>query len=294
MEFRTRPLRLRSRRQFCVCVLACILLPAAAQSQNAPISNAIGLEQQENFLKKARIVKARSAKAGITGTSRATLREGPLEHDASIQCIDFHKAVFQTIGGTELNFKDSYKFNIAAYRLALLLGLDNVPPSVERSYERQRAAFTWWIDDVMFDEKERQEKKIEPPDKVDWNYQVGIVRVFDQLIQNIDRNQGNLLITKDWKVWMIDHSRAFRLDHQLRKVADLNRCDRTLLARLKQLDLQTLKQHLGRYLNGGEIRAVLARRDLIVRHFESQGANVLYDLSRRKVDLVNAEPAAVE
>ena len=37
-----------------------------------------------------------------------------------------------------------------------------------------------------------------------------IVRLFDQLIYNIDRNLGNLMITNDWTIWAIDHTRAFR------------------------------------------------------------------------------------
>ena len=42
------------------------------------------------------------------------------------------------------------------------------------------------------------------------------VRMFDQLIYNVDRNLGNLVIDKNWTIWMIDHSRAFRLldEHQ--------------------------------------------------------------------------------
>ena len=40
---------------------------------------------------------------------------------------------------------------------------------------------------------------------------MSLVRVFDQLIGNIDRNVGNLLITSDWRIWAIDHTRAFRL-----------------------------------------------------------------------------------
>ena len=36
------------------------------------------------------------------------------------------------------------------------------------------------------------------------------VRVFDELIANRDRNIGNMLWTSTWKMWMIDHTRAFR------------------------------------------------------------------------------------
>ncbi|HXK61141.1 MAG TPA: hypothetical protein PLP42_14735 [Acidobacteriota bacterium] len=286
MDFRARTFRSRTPTLIPVCLLFCSLVCTAGQSRagNPPGSSLYtDVTKQEEFLKTARIVKARAAKGGVTGTTRATLRDGAFEHDVSIQCIDLRRTIYQTRDWTELNFKDSYKFNIAAYRLARLLGLNNVPPSVERSYLGKKASFTWWINDVILDERQRQERKIEPPDVVDWNQQIQIVRVFDHLIQNTDRNQGNLLITKDWKIWMIDHSRAFRTSQELKKTDALDRCDRRLLASLKRVELQALKKELGRYLTGPEMTALLTRRDLIVKHFDRLGKAALYDLKRSGV-----------
>ena len=77
---------------------------------------------------------------------------------------------------------------------------------------------TWWIDDVQFDEKGRlKEKNILGPNPERTTKQVQVMRVFDELIQNRDRNQGNILWTKDWTLWMIDHTRAFRLGKELLK-----------------------------------------------------------------------------
>ena len=52
------------------------------------------------------------------------------------------------------------------------------------------------------------------------------MRVFDELIANTDRNVGNLLWTTDGKMWMIDHTRAFRLQPTLKAPQLLQRCDR--------------------------------------------------------------------
>ena len=146
---------------------------------------------------------------GITGSSRATLRLGAEEHDAHFQAIDERKAIFEA-RGTELGFRDAWQDNLAAYHLDRLLGLDMVPVTVERSVRGKRGALTWWIDDVILNEQARVAKKVTPPDPTSWNAQTLILRVFDELIANTDRNQTNLLIDKHWKVWMIDHSRAFR------------------------------------------------------------------------------------
>jgi hypothetical protein len=89
------------------------------------------IEQKEALLKEGKVTRTRGTSRGITGVRRAALEMDGVTHDASIQAIDQSKAVFQTDRGTELNFRDTYKFNIAAYRLGRLLGFDNIPPSVE-------------------------------------------------------------------------------------------------------------------------------------------------------------------
>lgn len=236
-------------------------------------------EQKEEFLRTARIIKDTDAKKGITDTKRVTMTDGKITHDASLQRINQYQAVFQGQDGTsEFNFKDTYKFNVAAWKLAGLLGIDDMmPPSVERKYQGDSAAFTWWIDDVLMDEEQRAKQKVQSPDSDRWNQEMYVVRVFDQLIFNTDRNLTNLLIDKQWRIWMIDHSRAFRTRHDLREVKNLVQCDRNLLAKMKALDQPTLKKELSPYVNSEEIKGLLARRDKIVKFFEDKGPSVLYD-----------------
>ena len=76
-----------------------------------------------------------------------------------IQTVDIAKPVFEAGRNTELNFKDTYRYNIAGYRVAQLLGLTTVPMSVERDVDGKMAAVTWWVDDVQMDEKERLKTK---------------------------------------------------------------------------------------------------------------------------------------
>jgi hypothetical protein len=127
------------------------------------------------------------------------------------------------------------------------------------------------------DEGDRLKNKTAPPDSVSWNQQMQMVRLFDQLIYNVDRNMGNLLITNDWRVWAIDHTRAFRTHDQLKTPNNVSRCDRQVFQRLKDLNSDTLKRELGRYLDTWQIRALLARRDAIVQRIESLGSSALFD-----------------
>lgn len=266
-------------------VVGALLAPAAPTAQQPPLT-APGATlstdaEREAFLASARIVRSRSAAKGVTNTVRVTLSDGTVTHDASVQTIDESKAVFEGTRGTELGFKDSWRFNVAAYRIDRLLGLRMVPATVERRYEGKVGSFTWWLDDVLMDEQERYRKKHRAPNTEDWNQQMWTTRLFDQLIANADRNLGNLLIDRSWNIWMIDHSRAFRMNTTPRSPDNLSKVERTLLDRLRQLDRDGLRQAVDSYLTTGEIDALLARRDFIVSHFEKGGPALVFDRPSR-------------
>ena len=245
----------------------------------------LSVEQMEEFLKVAKIVKVKELSTGVTNSRRASLVDGTIEHDAHVQSIDEAKSVFQGDRGTEMNFRDTWKYNVAAYRLARILGIgDMVPPSIERSVSGNSSAVTWWIDNSMM-EVDRRKKHMEAPDMDAWNREMYVVRVFDQLIYNTDRNLQNLLIDPNFHIWMIDHTRAFRMQTTLKEKKDLVRCDRALLANLRKLSAEDL-QPLKRYITEAEIKGLLARRDKIVEFFDQQVAEkgegaVLYDRPAR-------------
>jgi hypothetical protein len=268
-----------------IAALFLFLTAAAAAAQQPAIPAApppLTDQEMERFLLEAEVVKSRSAGMGVTGSERATLRQGSFTHDAHVQIIDEQKLQGPgPRGSSEFNFRDSWTYNVAAYRLDRLLALNLVPVSIERRWRGHPAAYTWWVDDVMMDEGRRLKKKVPPPSIEEWNQEMQLVRIFDQLIYNVDRNVGNLLITKSWRMWAIDHTRAFRTLHQLKTPKDIGRCERTLLERLKQLDKKTLTQELGRYLTNFEIDALLARRDAIVALVDKMGPGALFDRGRK-------------
>jgi hypothetical protein len=236
----------------------------------------------EAFLLKARISSRRDAGGGVTNSSRVTLSDGRITHDAHLQTVDIAQNVFQAGKATELNFKDTYRYNIAGYRLAQLVGLKTVPMSVERNVEGKMAAVTWWVDDVAMDEDGRIKKKTMGPDVQRFAKQIQVMKIWDELIQNKDRNRGNLLWTSDWTLWLIDHTRAFRLDKKLQNPNELTRCERGLLDGLRGLTAESLAQAVGNSLTKAEQEAVMARRDLLVKHFEDRltklGEGILFTI----------------
>jgi hypothetical protein len=123
------------------------------------------------------------------------------------------------------------------------------------------------------------------------------VRVFDELVSNTYRDISpalylntvwdNLLITRDWTIWITDHTGAFRTRKRLENPESLTRCDRALLGRLRGLNRERLRRILGKYVSSEQLDALEVRRQLLVRHFDQQIARrgeaaVLYDLPQRQ------------
>jgi hypothetical protein len=266
------------------------LLPSlaaiGAQETAAQSPRALSCDEIEAFLKTAKIGRPREIPIGVTVPLRATLDNGTLRHDAAIQTADIREASYTTARGTELNFRDTWKFNVAGYELAKMLELNMVPPYVERRVNGGPASLSWWVNDTMM-ESDRVQKKLTPPDVANWNDQTYAGRLFRELIGDYDFNMTNTLITKDWRVWLIDFSRAFRLMKTLQFPAEVTRIDRTLLANLRGLKSETLRAKLGAWLSKAEIDAVIGRRDILVGILDKQIATkgeaaVLYDLPRVK------------
>src|SRR5206468_6992995 len=131
--------------------------------------------------------------------------------------IDEHKATMQFAdGAVELNFVDSYKYNIAAYALAEMLGMDDMMPVyVERKWQGNAGSLSWWLP-VKMDEQDRLKRKVSAPDTDAWNKQMYKIRVFDSLVYDSDANLTNVLIGEQWQIWRVDFSRAFRLSKDVK------------------------------------------------------------------------------
>ncbi len=250
-------------------VLVCLASACSAIPADEPN---LTEEQIREFLLHAKVVQSRQTSKGITAPWRLTLTDGKLTHDAAFQSIDEKKSRADFKGLTELNFRDSYHFNIAAYELAKLLGIgDMVPVAVERTWGRKGGSMCWWVP-ARLDEQERQKQTLQPPDANAWNMQVNRMWVFSQLVYDTDRNQTNMLISEDWKLWMIDFSRAFRPFNKLEEPRRLVMCDRQLLERLRRLDGREVLERTKPHLNKDDVKAIMARRDLIVAYFEKRVA----------------------
>jgi hypothetical protein len=277
-------------------LLLCLLVaPAALAQQAAPAAPAVPppsaeaaapeptLEQKLEFLSKARITRSKQTKKGITAPSRLTLEDGVRTHDAVFQSVDEKKMDASFAGGRrELMFRDYWGYNVAAFKIAVLLGYpDLIPATVERTYRGRTGCVVWWVTGA-FDQADIKEKGLTPPDALEYSRAIMRSRAFGALFGDTDRNLTNNLFTPEWRLVLIDFTRAFRLHTGIERPENLRGIDRRLFESMKTLTRENVQAAAGRYLTGPYIDALLKRRDALVEHFtkliEQRGeAGVLYD-----------------
>jgi hypothetical protein len=210
----------------------------------------------EDYLRTAPIERVEKVPIGVTKPERGFFAPGGLAASAAVKHLPM---------GQRSGFWEAYKSEIAAYELDRMLGLDMVPVTVERRVGSNLASVQLWVEGCKHVKDVDQSACPRP---IDWAKQVCRQKVFDNLIANIDRNAGNLLVDGEWNLVLIDHSRAFA-QNKMPFEKEMTRIDRELLARLMSLDEAGLMKHVRPWVLGnGAVRDILKRRDKIVAHFE--------------------------
>jgi hypothetical protein len=210
----------------------------------------------EQYLKTADVAGMEEIGVGVTKPRRAMLAPG-----GPVEAIAW-KPIRP---GRYSGFWESYKSEVAAYELDKLLALGMIPPTVEKRVKGTVGAAVMWVSSVQSFKQlgglpGTKGVKGPPPTLVPvWNRQITIAKMFDNLIGNIDPNLGNWLVDPAWNLILIDHTRAFtdtkQLYHQLVQI------DPTLWDKMRALDETTLTTTLGEWLDKGQIKAILQRRD---------------------------------
>ena len=204
----------------------------------------------EQLLAHGKVAKLDAVPIGVTKPQRATLEGSPMRF-----------AWKPLTPGYSKGFMESYKAEIAAYKLDRLLQLNMVPPIVERNMNGKNGAAVYWVENVRPWSVEKPPQGPEPS----WSLQLTRMKMFDLLIANIDRNQGNLIYDSDWHLFLIDHSRAFIGKKDLKGIAPLGRVDRELWNKMAALTLEDLDGALGKWVGNNEKKAILLRRDLMAK-----------------------------
>jgi len=274
-----------------LCLLAAVGLPwflagslppgtagrALAQAAPAAEGRMIDPRQDahiEKLLSQGRIVRTARTRLGVTDPLRVWVEADGETISGCFKYVDLQsQGITRVRGGqTELNFTDRHIYDQASYRLDRELGLYMVPVAVSRRVRRLRGSLVHWLDDVV-DETQRLKESLPPQVSARIHRRKNTMLVFDALIDNVDRNAGNLLYTTDsWDLYLIDHTRAFRTQTQLREdfLERSVTLPRPFYDRLRGLEETRLQTILKGLLSKARISALLARRDLIVEKIEAE------------------------
>ncbi|MBD3867013.1 MAG: hypothetical protein IFK94_02720 [Acidobacteria bacterium] len=215
----------------------------------------------ERFLASAPVVANVEVGKGVTGIRQLTLRDGDTELRASFKTVDELTGLRMAgTGLAELNQADRYHYDIAAYLLDRMLGLNMVPVTIYRELDGEPGSLTVWIEGAI-DESERKSRELPPiGDKAS-------MLVFDLLIFNEDRNTGNILYTLgDGRMHLIDHSRSFRTytgRPRSLKNQDIEMPD-DFRERLAAMEPDRIRTVLAPWLKEVQIRALLKRSEKLL------------------------------
>jgi hypothetical protein len=222
----------------------------------------------EQWLAEAELVGIEELDAGITQPQRVTLRKDGVELRAVF------KRLSTDVGADRrqaIDSSDRFEYEIAAYRLDRLLGLDMVPVTVPRTIAGREGILQFWVDDSI-NLRTMLERKLQPDGWCEPEPQYNLMNVFDVLVHNTDRTQENALFTRDWMLVLIDHSLAFRTHQKRPRLLYLGelQLSAALAARLAALDVAQLQQALGPWLQRRQIEALLKRRDQLLREHRAR------------------------
>jgi hypothetical protein len=221
----------------------------------------IGREAEiEKFLSTAKVIKSQDLPTGVTAPRRVFFEPGGPAASAVA------KSIFDP--GRTTDYYDSFRSEIAAYELDKVLKLGMVPPTVQRAVGRDLGSVQLWVEDCV-SYKAAMNKPLRDPEAA--QRQVRRMIVFDNLIVNVDRNEGNMLIDPAGNIILIDHSRSFdaRGPDRLRMPFEKNMTviDREFYERLKAVSAQDLQKTVARWVDFG-IGPILMQRDAIIKRFE--------------------------
>ncbi|MCH7803412.1 MAG: hypothetical protein IH937_04965 [Acidobacteria bacterium] len=229
-------------------------------------------EEIEEFLRTAEIVSRERVDGGLNRFQRVLLEKDGIRMHAIFRDVHVERSEMPLSDGkVSFFFRDDAIFECAAYELAKLLGLDTVPPVVERKIQRTEGTLQAWVENATTQKALREETDIPPSGGINrwrWIMQRQNIYIFDNLIYNEDRNIGNILIEPDWKLWMIDHTRAFRRWKELMNPEQVQFAERSLWEKLQALDETEVRAKLKDFLKPVEMNGLIARKGLLVDHIQ--------------------------
>lgn len=272
-------------------VLVCgMLAPSAVFAQSAvgaesptrvwigPDGDPLPFRSQDEvleFLRTAEVKDRKPAPEGINRPQVLMLERNGVKARAILREVASEKKRVRIGERFYFRFLDSYANECAAYDLARKLGFGFVPPVVLRGIGRP-GSLQIWIEDG----RPATDEGFQPRSPMVWMKQVWDKDFFDNLILNVDRNLGNMLIGPNDELWLIDHTRAFQPQGELFAAEEVQKVNRRAWERLQAMSDEELKDVVKEYLDSEQLDALVKRRELMAEHVEGllarRGENAVF------------------
>jgi hypothetical protein len=249
-------------------------------------------EEILDYLRNAAVVDTERIDTGINRPVKLTLEKNGIKAHAIFRTVDRLLVDGRTSRNRVRAKRDSYVFEVAAYKINRLLGLDKVPPVVLRRIQGRDGSLQLWVENAVTEATLLSEQRGQDSTRKRL-LQRQVMIAYDNLIYNFDRHLGNVLYDQSGQLWYIDHTRSFRSRAELESPEKIQLCDRQLLQNLRHLKDEEIRETLKPYLNGLEIKTLMRRRDLLVERCDRQIAEhgaelVLFDLEANLASLPQA------
>lgn len=234
-----------------------------------PLGNPLpfkSIAEMENFLATAEVKSQQAIPKGVTKPKKILLEKDGVQAHAKFNYVDKSGQREKMADGTvEMYFLDSYKADMAAYELSHLLGMESIPPAVARSIDGQDGIVQLWVEGLNTYENWLKEGNKGTPASTSFDRQLKDMYAWDLLIRNTDRNQGNIAWDQDTNLWLIDHTRSMARDPGLREPDKFKGCSRQFFQGIQALTEAQVTEALSPYLGSFEIKALMKRRDKLVK-----------------------------
>jgi hypothetical protein len=253
-----------------VCVLLFVIGASASHAGEPDPVIGVPLRGEEAvaFLTEAEIVGEPEEfdEAALTGPVRVNLTDGERTYRAIFKHEDTRYPEFEFSDGRVVKqARDSYRHEIAAYQLNRMLGLDIVPPCVQRKVGSKNGSLCFWVEGSMT-EAERRERGLQSSNPSEYKAQLRTIELFQQLIADLDYSDlRNLVVDEKLRIHKVDSSMAFDPETDLITGLYSSKVSASLIQALEELDKKQMNETLNPWLHKDQLSSLWERRKRILK-----------------------------
>lgn len=221
----------------------------------------------EAFLMDAEIIENKAIGKGITHSRVLTLQKGDITLRALFKSHDDSSNLQQRerFRRSDEN-SDRYVYEVVSYKIDRLIGQFLVPPTILRVIDGKEGAIQLWVENI-FTENTRLDRKLEYTGMCPMKGNLRMRLIFDTLIYNVDRNNGNILWDQDYFITLIDHSQSFGTSVKQPKLYRKSKIKLSSMykEKLNALTEEILIGEVGDFLHPKQIEAILKRKEYLLK-----------------------------